>query len=148
ATGYMSRILRDRQCHVVGIEIDAAAAEKASQFCEQVIVGDLDRMKLDHKLRGDRFDVIVAADVLEHLKDPVSVLRALKNLLKSDGYVVASLPNVAHLSVRLALLSGRFPYGETGLLDSAHLRFFTRESVDELFDKAGFAIGQFHRIHA
>ena len=85
----------------------------------------------------DRFDVIVFGDVLEHLRDPLVVLRKAKALLADRGSVVASIPNIAHGSVRLALLAGRFDYQELGLLDSTHVRFFTRSSVEDLFREAG-----------
>jgi 2-polyprenyl-3-methyl-5-hydroxy-6-metoxy-1,4-benzoquinol methylase/glycosyltransferase involved in cell wall biosynthesis len=146
SVGDMSRILRDRDCQVVAIEIDAQAAERASVFCENVIVGDLDHLDLERELGPQKFDVVVAGDVLEHLKDPLTVLKAMKSLLRPEGYVVVSIPNVAHFSVRLALLGGKFPYGETGLLDRTHLRFFTRDSVETLFEDAGFAIGHLQRI--
>src|SRR5262249_18080924 len=110
------------------------------------IVGDLDRIDLSAELGADRFDVIVAADVLEHLKDPLSVLKTAIRHLRPNGYVVASVPNIAHLSVRLALLGGRFPYSETGLLDHSHLRFYTRETVERVLEDAGFAIGHLERI--
>jgi 2-polyprenyl-3-methyl-5-hydroxy-6-metoxy-1,4-benzoquinol methylase/glycosyltransferase involved in cell wall biosynthesis len=148
ATGHMSRILRDRGCEVTAIEIDATAAQRASAFCERVVVGDLDHLDLHRELGEERFDVAIAADVLEHLKEPAEVLRSVKNFLRPDGCVVVSIPNVAHMSVRLALLSGRFPYAETGLLDRTHLRFFTRESLERLFDEAGFTIGHFQRMEA
>src|SRR5947208_3182527 len=65
ATGHMSRVLRDRDCQIVAIEIDSSAAERACAFCERIIVGDLDHMNLDRELGSDRFDVVVASDVLE-----------------------------------------------------------------------------------
>ena len=146
ATGHMSRVLQERGCQIVAIEMDALAADRASAYCERVIIGDLDQMNLDRELGDDLFDVVVAADVLEHLKYPAAALRGVKNFLKPEGYVVVSLPNVAHLSIRLAILAGRFPYAETGLLDRTHLRFFTRESAEKLFDDAGFAIGHFQAM--
>jgi len=136
AAGYMSRVLRDRGCTVVGIELDPQMAGLAAQFCERVIVGDLDTIDLESELGSDRFDVIVAADVLEHLKNPLAALRRLRAFLAQDGFFVMSLPNVAHGSVRLALLEGRFNYQKSGLLDETHLRFFTRESIDQLLDEA------------
>ena len=145
STGFMSRVLRDRGCRVVGIEQDADAAARARRFCARVIVGDLERIDLGRTLGGARFDVIVAADVLEHLKDPVRILRALRRFLADGGWLVASLPNVAHGSVRLALLGGSFDYNPTGLLDHTHLRFFTRDGVQKLFDEAGFLIGHLER---
>jgi O-antigen biosynthesis protein len=145
ATGHMSRLFRDRGCSVVGIEVDPEMAALAAQYCERIIVGDLDTLDLDGELGSDRFDVIVAADVLEHLKDPLAVLRRLRGFLAPDGFLVISLPNVAHGSVRLALLEGHFAYRSVGLLDETHLRFFTRESIDELLDEAELGLAEVHR---
>ncbi len=145
ATGYMSRVLRERGCRVVAIEIDGAAAARAAGFCERVIVGDIDRVNFAQELGDDLFDVVVAADVLEHLKDPARALRRIRPHLTQGGRVVASIPNIAHGSVRLALLAGTFPYSEVGLLDRSHLRFFTRESVEQLFSDAGFSLTYVHR---
>jgi 2-polyprenyl-3-methyl-5-hydroxy-6-metoxy-1,4-benzoquinol methylase len=140
ATGYMSRVLRDRGCAVTGIELDPRMAEAAYEHLDRLIVGDVEALDLAAELSGERFDVILAADVLEHLKDPLRVLRELRPFLDDGGYLAASVPNVAHGSVRLALLEGSFPYSERGLLDSTHLRFFTRESLGELMVSAGFVV--------
>ena len=151
ATGYMSRVLAERGCRVTGIEIAPEAAEQARAFCERVIVGDLDQLDLaaavDPGPEGPQpFDVVVFGDVLEHLKDPLRVLRASRSLLAPEGYVVASIPNVAHGDVRLSLLKGTFRYQPLGLLDDTHIRFFTRESIGELFDSAGFVISETERL--
>jgi O-antigen biosynthesis protein len=148
ASGYMSEVLRERGCTVVAIEIDADMASEAARFCERVIVGDLDTLDFEQELGEDRFDVIVAADVLEHLKDPLKALRSLRAFLRPEGYFVASLPNVAHASVRLALLEGRFEYGDLGLLDRTHLHLFTRDSIARMFDEAELAVVEMHRQEA
>ncbi len=145
ATGYMSRAFRERDCSVVGIEIDPGMAERAEEFCERVVVGDLDTLDLSAELGEDRFDAIVAADVLEHLKDPLAALQSLRPFLKDDGTFVLSIPNVAHGSVRLALLTGHFDYRDIGLLDSTHLRFFTRDSLLDLLDEAELGVIDMHR---
>jgi 2-polyprenyl-3-methyl-5-hydroxy-6-metoxy-1,4-benzoquinol methylase len=145
ATGYMSKAMIDRGCTVVGIELDPAMGERAEQICERVIVGDLDQLDLDAELGGEKFDVIVAADVLEHLRDPLATLEKLCPHLADDGAFVVSIPNVAHGSVRLALLAGHFRYGDIGLLDSTHLRFFTRESFEQLLDEAELGLAELHR---
>jgi 2-polyprenyl-3-methyl-5-hydroxy-6-metoxy-1,4-benzoquinol methylase len=137
ATGYLAKALAERGCTVSGVEYDAAAAEEARPHLARLVIGDLETMDLAEAFGDDRFDVIVFGDVLEHLKDPLPVLRAAKALLADRGSVVASIPNVAHGSVRLALLAGRFDYQELGLLDSTHVRFFTRSSVEDLFREAG-----------
>jgi SAM-dependent methyltransferase len=145
ATGYMSRVFQERGCTVVGIEFDAGMAERAAEFCERMIVGDLDTLDLEAELGSDRFDAIVAADVIEHLKDPLGALQRLRRFLKEDGCFVISIPNLAHGSVRLALLSGRFEYRTRGLLDSTHLHFFTRETFEQLFDEAELGLVELRR---
>jgi SAM-dependent methyltransferase len=77
------------------------------------------------------FDTIIFADVLEHLAWPAGVLKKYADLLKPDGTVIVSLPNVGLWSVRLGLLFGRFRYQDSGVLDRTHLRFFTRRSAIE-----------------
>lgn len=145
ATGYMTHAFNERGCTVVGIELDPKMAVNAEKFTERMIVGDIDRLDLEAELGEERFDAIVAADVLEHLRDPLQVLVELKKFLKPDGCFVISFPNVAHGSVRLSLLSGRFDYQDIGLLDSTHLRFFTRESFEDLLDDAELGLAVLHR---
>jgi 2-polyprenyl-3-methyl-5-hydroxy-6-metoxy-1,4-benzoquinol methylase len=145
ATGYMTHAFNERGCTVVGIELDPEMAVKAEAFTERMVVGDIDKLDLDAELGKERFDAIVAADVLEHLRDPLQVLNDLKKFLKPDGCFVISFPNVAHGSVRLSLLAGRFDYQDIGLLDSTHLRFFTRESFEELLDEAELGLAVLHR---
>jgi O-antigen biosynthesis protein len=140
AAGDLARVLVERSCAVTGIEIDPEAAHQAETHCERVVVGDVEELDLSELLGDEAFDVIVFGDTLEHLKDPLRTLDRLKPFLRSEGYVVASIPNVAHGSVRLALIQGKFRYSPLGLLDNTHLRFFTRASVEQLFEDAGFLI--------
>ena len=123
---------------VTGIESSAEAVTVARQRIGHVVSAnllDFDRVRAE--LSGHRFDTIVFADVLEHLPWPVSVLRQYLQLLAPGGRVIVSLPNVGLWSVRLSLLTGRFDYAETGVLDRSHLRFFTRRSAGELLQAAG-----------
>jgi O-antigen biosynthesis protein len=140
ATGYFSRLLSARGCEVTGIEINLEAAKISEQYCKQVIVIDLDLASINELLPSQEFDVAVFGDVLEHLRNPWKVLEETRKLLKPNGYVVASIPNIAHGAVRLSLLKGNFNYTNVGLLDDTHLRFFTRETVEELFLKSGYEI--------
>jgi 2-polyprenyl-3-methyl-5-hydroxy-6-metoxy-1,4-benzoquinol methylase len=140
ATGDLARVLAERGCGVTGIEIDPEAAHQAEKHCERVVVGDVEEVDLSELLGDEAFDVIVFGDTLEHLKNPLRTLDRLKPFLRSEGYLVASIPNVAHGSVRLALIQGKFRYSPLGLLDNTHLRFFTRASVEQLFEDAGFLI--------
>lgn len=146
ATGYVAKVLSERGCAVTGIELNAGAAKQAEEFCDRVIVGDVESLDLGAELGEDSFDAILFGDVLEHLKDPREVLRRFEPFLRPEGYVVASIPNIAHGSVRLALMQGRFEYRQLGLLDDTHLRFFTRDSVEQLFNEAGFMVGELERV--
>jgi GT2 family glycosyltransferase/2-polyprenyl-3-methyl-5-hydroxy-6-metoxy-1,4-benzoquinol methylase/glycosyltransferase involved in cell wall biosynthesis len=146
ATGYLSRALRDRGCAVTAVEVDPEAARLGQRFADRMIVGDIASLDLAATLGGERFDVVILGDVLEHLVDPAAVLERIRDRLAPGGYVVASIPNVAHGSVRLALLKGEFTYTSTGLLDETHVRFFTRESVEELFARSGYRITEWRRV--
>jgi len=118
---------------VSGVESSPEAVAVARTRIADVIEGDLVTADL-----GDRkYDVIIFADVLEHLPWPMGVLERYLGHLREGGSVIISLPNVGLWSVRLNVLFGRFPYGDTGVLDRTHLRFFTRKTVRWLLDQAG-----------
>jgi 2-polyprenyl-3-methyl-5-hydroxy-6-metoxy-1,4-benzoquinol methylase len=140
ATGTVAGALRDRGARVWGVEIDEAAAKKAAEVCEQVVVGDVEQLDLDAELEQHEFDWLLLLDVLEHLRDPLATLKRCTALLAPGGRVLISIPNIAHTSVRLQLLRGRFQYTETGLLDRTHLRFFDQSSVRELLAAAELSI--------
>ncbi len=139
ANGYISRRLVERGCHVIGLEVDGAVAEQAKAFCEQVIVVDLNCPSWKNSLTT-KFDTVLFGDVLEHLIDPEKVLREAAHLLSPNGQVIVCLPNVAHWTIRLQLLSGKFAYTETGILDATHLRFYTPQTARELLQRAGYDI--------
>ena len=145
AGGYFAKLMADRGCDVTGIVINSAAVEHARSFCSRVLVADIEAVPLPEVVEGARFDVVVFGDVLEHLRNPVRILDEARQLLNKSGYVVASIPNIAHGAVRLALLKGNFEYEEVGLLDDSHVRFFTVRSVEELFAEAGYRIEQIER---
>ena len=145
STGYLAQDLVQAGNRVSGVEIEAEAAEKARPVLEQLVIGDLDVMDISDELPKKSFDVIIFADVLEHLKDPVRTLSQSKELLDEGGYAVLSIPNVAHAAVRLALLQGRFEYRPVGLLDETHLRFFTRSTHEDLLHEAGFVAKEVRR---
>ena len=146
ATGYVSEALQRRGCRVTGVEKDPAAAAVAAKFCQRMVVADVEQLDFAMAFGGERFDVVIFGDVLEHLVDPKAVLVRVAEILEPEGYVVASVPNIAHGSIRLALLGGDFRYTELGLLDRTHLHLFTRQSLRSLFREAGYRIGTWRRI--
>jgi methionine biosynthesis protein MetW len=132
-----SQHIAERGNRVTGIESSAEAVAVARQRVTEVIHADLQQLDA---LGDRRFDVIIFADVLEHLAWPIGVLRGYLDLLKDSGSVIVSLPNVGLWSVRLNLLLGRFRYEETGVLDHTHLRFFTRRTAREMIEQAGLKV--------
>jgi methionine biosynthesis protein MetW len=139
ATGYLAARLRERGCVVVGLEPDPQAAAAARAHCSAVIEGDIEEPATRAQLPSDR-GVIVFADVLEHLRDPLDTLAFGRTLLAPGGRVIVSLPNIAHWTARRALLRGDFPYADYGLFDRTHLRFFTRDSAHALAHDAGYTV--------
>lgn len=139
ATGYLSSKMKEHGCSVVGIEIENEAAEVARKAGIEVIGGDIEDME---KLPMGKasFDVIVLADVLEHMKEPDITLKKLSGFLKPEGYIVVSLPNIGYWTMRLKHLFGKWDYTETGIMDSGHLRFFTLKTARKLLENSGFKV--------
>lgn len=136
-----SKHIQELGNEVTGIEESEEAVTKARTRIGSVIQGDLQMVdQIADRLGGRRFDAIILADVLEHLPWPAGVLRSYLRFLEDDGRVIVSLPNVGLWSVRLSLLTGRFQYQDTGVLDRTHLRFFTRRSARELLGNAGLSV--------
>jgi 2-polyprenyl-3-methyl-5-hydroxy-6-metoxy-1,4-benzoquinol methylase len=128
-------------CRVTALEIDSEAIKKLTPFCERVYQVDLnDRAWPGVVEDGDRFEVIVAADVLEHVYEPLTVLKAMKGFLNEQGYMVISVPHVGHSAVHACLLDEDFEYSDFGLLDRTHIRFFGIKNIQKLFEDAGMKI--------
>jgi 2-polyprenyl-3-methyl-5-hydroxy-6-metoxy-1,4-benzoquinol methylase/glycosyltransferase involved in cell wall biosynthesis len=136
--GYAAVAMASRGCTVVGVELDGEAAAEARSRCERVFTGDVAAVLASDELAGRTFDVIVAADVIEHLVDPTEVLRRCRGLLGDGGFILASIPNATHASVVLEMCEGRLPLSDEGLLDRTHLHFFGEDSALDLFARAGY----------
>ena len=134
--GYLAEALSVRENRVVGV--DARRVEGVESRVAEFLQADLDREPIPWS--GEPFDVVVAADVLEHLSDPTALLEQCRGLVADDGALIVSVPNVAHWSVRLSLLFGRFAYTSRGILDHSHLRFYTLATVLAELEGAGFRV--------
>jgi O-antigen biosynthesis protein len=153
SSGGLGRRLREeRRATVIhGIEQHPESVAAARAVLDEVIDLDLesDQRAALVRSRMASYDVLVLADVLEHLRDPWTVLEDLVAVLRPGGIVVVSIPNVRVASVVLPLLfRGRFTYRDRGVLDRTHLRFFTRSSARELLEGAGLTIESFDRSKA
>lgn len=146
AAGAMSKVLQQHyHCTITGVEFNAEAAELARPYCSEVFIRDLDHADALIALQG-AFDVIVMADVLEHLRDPEARLQDALRHLSPTGSVVVSVPNIAHNGVLAQLWCGEFAYGETGLLDRTHIHFFTAASLQRMLERNGLEIEKIETI--
>jgi 2-polyprenyl-3-methyl-5-hydroxy-6-metoxy-1,4-benzoquinol methylase len=138
--GQLASAAQQLTYRVTGIECHPAALEAARDRVAELLPIDLaDKETVTAALDERKFDVILFACVLEHIPDPLSVLRFYRGFLKPNGRIVVSLPNVACWDRRLALLFGRFDYADSGIMDRTHLRFFTFRTAQALLREAGLA---------
>jgi SAM-dependent methyltransferase len=128
-----------KACEVVGIELTQEAAAIAQDRLDRVFCGDIEQMDLPYP--PGYFDYILCGDVLEHLRDPWGLLARLRAYLRDGGYVIASIPNIRNWRVLTSLVfRGRWDYTTAGILDSTHLRFFTKHNMVEMFIRAGYVV--------
>lgn len=140
--GSITKILAEQSgCKVIGLELDPDAIKKVAPYCVKVMQADLNSSEWPRLLDNtDKFDVVVAADVLEHLYDPWASLQRMVPLIKPDGYIVISLPHVGHAAVMSCMFNGDFEYRNWGLLDRTHIRFFCLKNIEDLFAQANLKI--------
>lgn len=139
ASGYFTKHLSQTLgCTVDAIERDPTMAEMTRPFCRGLVVGDLDHLVLLEQFPGRQYDVIIAADIIEHLVWPERLLAQIAQCLTVQGRLLISVPNAAYAGLVASLLDGKFDYREEGILDRTHLRFFTRDSLSKLLLSTGF----------
>ena len=137
--GRLGQLLKQRQnADVTGVELHPLAANMARETLDDVLERNVEDPSFEFE--EGRFDCIVCADVLEHLREPADVLAKIRRWLTPDGSLVISLPNVRHHSVVSGLLEGNWTYEAAGLLDNDHVRFFSRREIEKLLFRKGFEI--------
>ncbi|MBF0426875.1 MAG: class I SAM-dependent methyltransferase [Magnetococcales bacterium] len=137
--GLAGKALKGRGVHrVVGIELNPEAAEMARQHLDAVHTGDVATLPLE--FAPGEFDTMVFADVLEHLVDPVGVLKRLRPFLSPRGVIVASIPNIRYYAMLNHVIEGNWTYADSGILDRTHLRFFTIREMVNMLSAGGFKL--------
>jgi 2-polyprenyl-3-methyl-5-hydroxy-6-metoxy-1,4-benzoquinol methylase len=139
-SGKFAALLRQRnQCELWAIEPNNIAAQLARKHVDKIFNTSIEEAQ--KYLNGQKFDVIILLDVIEHLVNPDQILTMLRLNLTSAGFIVASIPNMRYFySFRDLVLYGKWDYVEAGILDRSHLRFFTYNSVQKFFTNLGFKI--------
>lgn len=147
SSGALGAAIKQRQtAEVIGVEVDAAYAHDARQRLDAVFNSDLEGFFVDAAQDLGAFDCVVAADVLEHLRDPWTVLKSATALLRPGGALVISLPNVRYWETFWQLaVRGTWPRRDEGIFDRTHLRWFTQYDARVLVEESGVAIREVRR---
>jgi 2-polyprenyl-3-methyl-5-hydroxy-6-metoxy-1,4-benzoquinol methylase len=129
--------------HVDGVEFNEEMASIAKKNLTNVYQGDLNSKVFLNRIESKliSYDYIIFGDVLEHLYDPLETLKFFVKKLNKNGKIIISVPNVEHIELFIQVyLKHRWPLNERGIFDKTHLRWFTRENVYELIDRAGLKV--------
>jgi 2-polyprenyl-3-methyl-5-hydroxy-6-metoxy-1,4-benzoquinol methylase len=132
--GTLGRQIKNKnKCHVTGVELSNEMAKEAAKYLDKVIIGDVETSILND-INDNKFECIILADIVEHLNDPWKLIIDCHRILKKDGIIIASIPNIKHFStIYNLIIKGYWPYRERGIHDKTHLRFFTLKNIKELF---------------
>lgn len=146
-SGVLATYLTDEcGCWVDGIEFNPTAAQVGKLAFRSLWIADLNHTDPATLVGTARYDVVICADILEHLIAPATLLNRLGDLLKPNGQLLLSVPNIAHAGLIAELLNGEWRYRQEGLLDDTHLRFFTRNSLTQLLKRCGWKICNLDRV--
>ena len=141
AEGRMTQYMKEKMnCKVYVVEINEEAFQKAKEYAEDGICCDANMLEWKDAFDGIFFDYILFADVLENLQKPELVLNCAVSLLKNNGMVIASIPNIGHGDVICSLLCNRFHYTSVGLLDNTHIHFWGRTDFYEMAESTGLSV--------
>ncbi len=124
---------------VVGLDINKDVLLKNRYKLDNILIGDIESLEIPYS--EEYFDIIICADILEHLIDPWNTIKKLKKYIKNSGLLIVSIPNIRYIkSIYSIAVMGDFKYSDAGILDKTHLRFFCKRNMEELIHYAGFYI--------
>ena len=153
AYGRLTKFLAEtKHCTIDIVEIDSVAGTQASKFAQHSFIGsisgDVSTEQCFNLVSNTEsyYDYILFIDVLEHLMCPEKVLTKFSQLLKNNGKIWISIPNISHNAVLIDLLHDKFEYRETGLLDKTHIKFFTMLSLEKMIDECGLKVFKKHDL--
>lgn len=129
------------KAYVSGMELSPEMGAVAAQRLDHVLIGDIEQANSMDALTNQTFDVVIMADILEHLRDPWDMLRRVRSKLSPGAIVVTSIPNIRHFDTLFNLaIKGEWPYRDRGIHDRTHLRFFTKKNIIQMFESGGYEI--------
>ena len=136
--GFIAKNLQDYDFEFHGIELNKEDAKEAKKYYKEIKIADLDLDKVSYQ--NNFFDIIIMADIIEHLKSSSGTVKYFAQFLKKEGMMILSTANIANIYVRLRLLFGNFDYEVRGIMDKTHLRFFTLKTFRQLAKHSGLKI--------
>lgn len=136
AQGMLGHLVQGSGLTLDGVEANPEWAAMARHYYRDVWASFVEHAPLPDK----EYRLVVCGDILEHTPDPVAVLKRLRQAATDDAMFIVSVPNIAHVAVRLLLLAGKFPKMERGPLDRTHLQFLTKDTAKEMVEAAGLKI--------
>lgn len=139
ASGRLGREIKKLGHYVAGIEISGSAANEARKVLDQVHVFDIEN-DWPTEVLSQRFDLVVLPEILEHVFDPVYILKKTSAILKPNGQIIVTTPNFLTWVNRIHFLFGFFKYENEGMFDFGHIRWFTYSYLKKVLAEAGFTI--------
>lgn len=137
--GRMGQKIREKGNYVAGVEISEKAVAMARSLLDAAYAFDIER-PWPQELQEADFDLVVLPEILEHVFDPVGVLKSVRSSLKPDGAIIITTPNFMTWTNRLKFVFGRFQYEEQGMFDFGHIRWFTYAYLKEVLAQGGFEL--------
>jgi len=139
--GNFAQLLMRQDRDVWGVEPVVEAANIAKLKLNNILIGGIE--DVINEIPTNYFDIIIFNDVLEHLYNPWNVLKLLKDKLNNDGKIIASIPNIRYITNLYDLIVKKdWEYKDFGILDSTHIRFFTKKTMLKLFEEQGYYINE------
>lgn len=140
--GVLAKVYRDinPRCHYVGIEIEPTYAQAGSQYCTEMITANVEHLSDEQFAHLSQADCWLFPDVLEHLYDPWALLKKIKQNAQKNIEIIACIPNSQNWRVQATWCLGELQYYDKGFFDRTHIRFFTRQTIVELFESSGYGI--------
>ena len=143
ANGRLTKYMKEQlNCDVYLVELEEEAGREALRYGVDLVVGDIEVYEWVERYKGIKFDHIIFADVLEHLRNPLEVMKKVKEFLKDDGTILLSVPNLGHNSILIDLMNNKFKYNPIGLLDNTHIHLFTKTSLDAMISESGLFVSK------
>lgn len=138
STGYFGAKLKKQGGYVVGVDISKKAVGEAKKVLNEALVLDLNEGNLPFPSK--MFDIVIAAELIQHLMQPINLLHSVNKVLKEDGLFVLTTPNLLYWGNRLKFLKGDFVYQKSGVFDEGHIHFYTHQTLEKDLEESGFKI--------